>query len=99
MLSEGILEKYGEYIELPECVVPLSLCEGNTPLIPVPKIVEGLGGGFERWVKVPKRLFVLRLVIPPLQPLRMPHERAWRQLCSFPKARWLAANWLPLRSM
>ena len=51
MLSEGILEKYGEYIELPECVVPLSLCEGNTPLIPVPKIVEGLGGGFELLVK------------------------------------------------
>jgi len=51
MRSEGILKKYGKLIDIPDYSVPLSLAEGDTPLIPVPKIVEKLGGGFELFVK------------------------------------------------
>jgi len=31
--------------------VPVTLCEGNTPLIPVPKIVDAFGGGFSLYIK------------------------------------------------
>ena len=51
MRSQGILEKYSKLIELPDYAIPLSLCEGNTPLILVPKIAKELGGGFELFVK------------------------------------------------
>ena len=51
MSSEGILEKYSKLITLPDYAIPLSLCEGNTPLIPVPKIVQSLGEGFDLFVK------------------------------------------------
>lgn len=51
MRSQGILEKYSKFIELPDHAIPLSLCEGNTPLIPVPAIAESFGGGFELYVK------------------------------------------------
>lgn len=50
-MHEGILRKYREWIDLPEYSVPLSLAEGNTPLIPVPRIAKILGGGFELFVK------------------------------------------------
>lgn len=51
MRSQGILEKYSKLINLPSYAVPLSLSEGNTPLIPVPKIAQSLGGNFELFVK------------------------------------------------
>ena len=51
MRSQGILEKYSKLIELPDYAIPLSLCEGNTPLILVPKIAKELGRGFELFVK------------------------------------------------
>jgi len=47
----GILEKYSKFIKLPEYAIPLSLSEGDTPLISVPKIARSLGGGFELFVK------------------------------------------------
>jgi threonine synthase len=51
MRSTGILEKYGKLLDLPEHAIPLSLAEGNTPLIRVPKIANTLGGNFELFVK------------------------------------------------
>jgi len=51
MRSDGILKKYAAYIKLPAHAVPLSLSEGNTPLIPVPKLAQLLGGNFELFVK------------------------------------------------
>ena len=51
MRSEGVLKRYSKFIELPGHAIPLSLCEGDTPLIPVPKLANELGGGFELFVK------------------------------------------------
>ncbi|MEK7109134.1 MAG: threonine synthase [Patescibacteria group bacterium] len=51
MRPQGILEKYSGLINLPSYSIPLSLSEGNTPLIPIPKIVKSLGGDFELFVK------------------------------------------------
>ncbi|OGZ06406.1 MAG: threonine synthase [Candidatus Lloydbacteria bacterium RIFCSPHIGHO2_01_FULL_54_11] len=51
MRSQGILEKYASWIKLPDHAIPLSLNEGDTPLIPVPKLAKGLGGGFALYVK------------------------------------------------
>ncbi len=51
MQPRGILEKYGSLLSLPAHAVPLSLCEGSTPLIPVPALAERLGGGFELYIK------------------------------------------------
>jgi threonine synthase len=38
-------------MDLPVHTLPVTLLEGNTPLIPVPHLAEALGGGFELWVK------------------------------------------------
>jgi len=51
MAYQGIIAKYKELIDLPENAVPVSLCEGDTPLIPVPKISESLGGDFTLYIK------------------------------------------------
>ncbi len=51
MISRGVLERYQGLIGLPSYAVPLSLEEGSTPLIPVPRIAKMLGGGFELFVK------------------------------------------------
>ncbi len=51
MRSQGILEKYKGLLELPAHAIALSLSEGNTSLIPVPKIARLLGGDVEVLVK------------------------------------------------
>ncbi|MDH5506646.1 MAG: threonine synthase [Anaerolineae bacterium] len=47
----GILNRYGHLLDLPAHTRPVTLHEGNTPLIPVPRLAEELGGGFELYVK------------------------------------------------
>lgn len=47
----GVLENYREYMDIPAHTRTVTLLEGNTPLIPVPRLVETLGGGFELYVK------------------------------------------------
>jgi threonine synthase len=47
----GVLARYGNLMDLPVHTLPVTLLEGNTPLIPVPHLAEALGGGFELWVK------------------------------------------------
>ncbi len=50
-LRAGVLARYGALMELPAHTRPVTLLEGDTPLIPVPRLAEELGGGFELWVK------------------------------------------------
>jgi threonine synthase len=51
MSYEGVIARYRSLIEAPDHLKPITLLEGNTPLIPVPRLTEELGGGFELWVK------------------------------------------------
>jgi threonine synthase len=51
MRSVGILEKYKSLLNLPSHTKFISLGEGDTPLIPIPKIAKELGGNFELFVK------------------------------------------------
>jgi threonine synthase len=47
----GVLQRYQGLLDLPAHTRPVSLLEGDTPLIPVERLTEQLGGGFELWVK------------------------------------------------
>jgi threonine synthase len=47
----GLLAKYGHLLDLPSHTKLVTLLEGNTPLIPAPKLASAMGGGFELWVK------------------------------------------------
>ncbi|MHB8087512.1 MAG: threonine synthase [Anaerolineaceae bacterium] len=47
----GVLETYRPFLDIPAHTRTVTLLEGNTPLIPMPKLVETLGGGFELYVK------------------------------------------------
>src|SRR5512133_1693484 len=51
MLYNGVIQRYGEYLDTPAHLQPVTLLEGNTPLIPLPRLAQALGGGFELWVK------------------------------------------------
>jgi threonine synthase len=51
MAYHGVLDRYGHLLELPAHTRPISLLEGNTPLIPVANLSRHLGGGFELFVK------------------------------------------------
>lgn len=51
MDHQGIIAKYRPLLDLPDYAVPVSLNEGNTPLIPLPRLAAALGGGFELFVK------------------------------------------------
>ena len=50
-MYRGLLDKYGKLLTLPAHTKPVSLLEGNTPLIPVDNLARHLGGGFELFVK------------------------------------------------
>ncbi len=51
MPYRGLLDKYGSLLDLPAHTRPVSLLEGNTPLIPAENLCGYLGGGFELFVK------------------------------------------------
>ncbi|MCX7855647.1 MAG: threonine synthase [Anaerolineae bacterium] len=51
MLSEGLLSRYGHLLHLPPHVQPVTLLEGGTPLIPVPRLARELGEGIDLWIK------------------------------------------------
>lgn len=51
MSYQGLLAKYGSLLDLPQHTRPVTLLEGNTPLIPVQSLAGQLGGGFELFVK------------------------------------------------
>ncbi|MEW5322649.1 threonine synthase [Geobacillus thermoleovorans] len=43
MAWKGLLDAYGDFLPLSAATPRLSLCEGNTPLIPLPRLSEELG--------------------------------------------------------
>lgn len=47
----GVIERYRKWLDVPDYLEVVSLLEGNTPLIPMPRLAEELGGGFELWIK------------------------------------------------
>lgn len=47
----GVLETYRPFLDIPAHTRTVTLLEGNTPLIPLPKLAETLGGGFEIFAK------------------------------------------------
>ncbi len=51
MPNPGVLARYQGLLNLPEYTRPVTLLEGDTPLIPVPRLAEDLGGGFDLLVK------------------------------------------------
>ena len=51
MTYRGVLDKYGKLLDLPAHTQPVTLLEGNTPLIPADNLSRQLGGGFELFVK------------------------------------------------
>lgn len=51
MSNPGILARYGRYLDLPKHMTPITLLEGDTPLIPMPRLAADLGGGFDLFIK------------------------------------------------
>ncbi len=43
MTYQGLIHRYGQYLDLPAHTKPISLLEGNTPLIPMPRLSRELG--------------------------------------------------------
>lgn len=51
MLSGGVLARYGHLLDLPPHTQPVTLLEGGTPLIPVPRLARELAEGMDLWIK------------------------------------------------
>jgi threonine synthase len=51
MNYKGVLHRYGDLLDLPDHSQTISLHEGETRLIPAPRLAEELGGGFELFIK------------------------------------------------
>jgi threonine synthase len=47
----GLIHRYGHRMSISKEVEPVTLCDGNTPLIEAPRLAEALGGGFELHLK------------------------------------------------
>lgn len=50
-LHAGVLAHYRSLLDIPAYTGEISLLEGNTPLIPLPRLAAELGGGFELFIK------------------------------------------------
>jgi threonine synthase len=51
MARQALIERYRHLLDLPEHTKTVSLMEGGTPLIALPRLAAELGGGFELLVK------------------------------------------------
>ncbi len=51
MAYDGVISRYRGWLDLPAHTAVVSLLEGDTPLVPVPRLAERLGGGFRLFVK------------------------------------------------
>ncbi len=51
MIPGGILSRYGHLLSLPPYTRPVTLQEGGTPLIPVPRLARQLAEGMDLWIK------------------------------------------------
>lgn len=50
-LWPGVIAHYRERIHITADVPPVTLLEGNTPLLPAPRLARALGGDFDLWIK------------------------------------------------
>ncbi len=48
---QGVLETFRPLLDIPAYTRTVTLLEGNTPIIPVPRLAESLGGGFDLYIK------------------------------------------------
>jgi threonine synthase len=48
---QGVIAHYRERLNITSAVPPVTLLEGNTPLIPAQTLAQALGGGFELYLK------------------------------------------------
>ncbi len=51
MTRSGVLSRYAAWMDIPPGLPVVTLLEGDTPLIPMPRLAQTLGGRFELWVK------------------------------------------------
>lgn len=51
MTTTGVLQRYASLLDLPAHTATVTLLEGDTPLIPLPRLAQELGGGFELYAK------------------------------------------------
>ncbi len=51
MVYTGIINRYRSLLNIPEDLIPITLFEGDTPLIPMPRLAAELGNGFDLFVK------------------------------------------------
>ena len=51
MKYEGIINRYRQYLEIPGDLQPITLFEGDTPLIPVREITKIIDPSCELWIK------------------------------------------------
>jgi threonine synthase len=51
MAYKGVLDRYRALMEIPTHTGNITMLEGNTPLIPINRLADELGGGFDLWVK------------------------------------------------
>lgn len=47
----GVIRRYAQFLPVTEATPVVTLLEGNTPLIPVPRFVEAIGGKFDLYLK------------------------------------------------
>lgn len=47
----GLIEAYRAYLPVSDQTPVVTLCEGNTPLIPMPALGDRIGRGVQVWVK------------------------------------------------
>jgi threonine synthase len=51
MTYQGVLHRYRSLLDIPDHTAAITLLEGDTPLIPLPRLAQSLGGGFELYAK------------------------------------------------
>lgn len=51
MAVQGVIDRYRPLLNIPDHTQTVTLLEGSTPLIPIPRIAEELGKGCKAWVK------------------------------------------------
>jgi threonine synthase len=51
VIDRGVLSRYSHLLDIPAHTTVISLQEGSTPLVPMPRLAEEMGGGFELFVK------------------------------------------------
>ena len=51
MASAGVIARYRPLLDVPSHTLSVTLLEGDTPLIPVPRLAAELGGNFDLYVK------------------------------------------------